>query len=119
MGRVESIDGTDWVGTAQTPKLSHAAPVETGQLSLAWTDGFEASIDLRSTLETSPSALVRSLLIPEVFIDFEVQDGGGAVRWINGVDFCADALRLEAETQAETPIADLDVRKGMVKEVMN
>lgn len=41
-----------------------------------------------------------TLRIPETFADFEIVDEGRALRWISGVDYCADALRIEADRQA-------------------
>jgi len=42
------------------------------------------------------------LTFREAFRDVAVIDDGRALQWINGVDFCADALRLKADEQDAT-----------------
>jgi hypothetical protein len=38
---------------------------------------------------------------PDVFRDVSLVSNGGGVEWANGVDFCAQALRLLSDEQIE------------------
>ena len=78
-------------------RLVGAEVLRANVLRTTWTDGAVRDVDLSPRMEGS--AFARMLAIPEVFRDFEVEEGGHGIRWINGIDFCADAVRTWADEQ--------------------
>ena len=66
-------------------------------LRLTWDDGEMRDVDLSPWL--TGSALLQMVAAPEVFRDFEIVHDGGGIAWVNGVDFCAQALRQLADRQ--------------------
>ena len=66
-------------------------------LRVTWSDGVTRDVDF-SHLGSKP-ATWRLTLVPEVFRDFEIEEGGHGIRWIHGFDQCADALRILADKQ--------------------
>ena len=75
-----------------------------GFLRLTWDDGTKRDVDVTNWLVGRP--LLEMLQVPEVFRDVSIVEGGGGLEWVNGVDFCADALRMRADSQFETMGAD-------------
>ena len=71
--------------------------LDPGFLRVTWQDGASFDLDLLDWLTGSP--MLEMLQIPEVFRDVTIEDGGWGLVWVNGVDFCSDALRLRAEEQ--------------------
>ncbi|MEM7644335.1 MAG: DUF2442 domain-containing protein [Pseudomonadota bacterium] len=68
-----------------------------GVLRVTWSDGVTRDVDF-SHLDAERASW-RLTLVPEVFRDFEIEEGGHGIRWINGFDQCADALRILADQQ--------------------
>lgn len=100
MGRVEpALGGGKVYDPEHDPRvrLTGAEVLRPGVLRTGWTDGAVRELDL--TPRMRGSAFKRMLSIPEVFRDFEVERGGHGIRWINGIDFCADAMRIWADEQ--------------------
>ncbi|MGR3434778.1 MAG: DUF2442 domain-containing protein [Shimia sp.] len=100
MGRVEpDLEREAYVEGRPVPKLAQAQSLRVGLLRLTWTDGVSRDVDVGHLFDHS-RALARMLSIPEVWSDFEIEEGGHGLRWINGVDLCSDALRLRGDAQA-------------------
>ena len=100
MGRVESSVGRDRVYDPSTDPRVRLLGVEVlraNVLRTSWTDGAVRDVDLSARMKES--AFLKMLAIPEVFRDFEVEEGGHGIRWVNGVDFCADAIRIWGDEQ--------------------
>ena len=100
MGRAEpALDRGSVYNPAKDPRvrLVGAEVLRPNVLRTTWTDGAVRDVDLASRMRGS--AFAKMLAIPEVFRDFEVEEGGHGIRWINGIDFCADAVRIWADEQ--------------------
>jgi hypothetical protein len=80
-------------------KVSAAFPVTPGILRLTWTDGVTREVDISSWMTRHP--LLKMLNDPDVFRDVSVISQGGGVEFGNGVDFCAQALRLLSDEQTQ------------------
>ena len=75
---------------------------EPGFLQITWDDGVTREVDITDWL--TGRALIEMLQIPEVFRDVKIIEGGGGLEWINGVDFCAQALRLYSDAQENSEL---------------
>jgi hypothetical protein len=68
-------------------------------VKLTFADGYEATLNFSRCIERGPA--VAPLKDPSLFKTAHPGSGGGSLEWIgpNGeeIDFCADALRMEAE----------------------
>ena len=68
-------------------------------VKLTYSDGFTAVLDFSEKISWGEAML--PLRDPEVFKTAHVGSGGASLEWIGPggeeIDFCADALRLEAE----------------------
>jgi len=68
-------------------------------VKLTYADGFTAIMDFSEKISWGDA--VQPLRDPELFKTAHVGSGGASLEWVapNGeeIDFCADALRLEAE----------------------
>jgi hypothetical protein len=80
--------------------IIHAKPVYPSKLAITWEDSFSQVIEVGHILCRHPT--LEMLNNREVFESMSVVYDGRAIEWANGADFCADALRLWAEEQAET-----------------
>ncbi len=78
---------------------------EPGFLHLTWDDGVMREVDITDWLTGRP--LLELLQVPEVFRDVQIVEGGGGLEWVNGVDFCAQSLRLHSDAQ-ENPDLKVD-----------
>ena len=100
MGRAEPVMGRERIYDPLTHprvRLLGAEVLRPNVLRTTWTDGAVRNVDLSDRMKGS--AFLKMLAIPEVFRDFEVDEGGHGIRWINGVDFCADAMRIWGDEQ--------------------
>ena len=100
MGRAEAVLGRGHVYDPLVDprvRLVGAEVLRPSVLRTTWTDGAVRDLDLSSRMKGS--AFRKMLAIPEVFRDFEIEEGGHGIRWINGIDFCADAMRIWADEQ--------------------
>ena len=78
-------------------RLRAAAVVGDGLLRVTWSDDVTRDVDF--SFLRDGKGLRHLTLVPEVFRDFEIEDGGHGIRWIHGFDQCADALRILADKQ--------------------
>ena len=66
-------------------------------LAVTFDDGVSREVDFSDIL--AKRGVWTTLLFKEAFRDVSVIHRGRAIQWINGVDFCADALRIKADEQ--------------------
>ena len=85
--------------------ITNVKPLDPGFLQITWDDGVSREVDVTDWLTGRP--LLELLQVPEVFCDVKIVEGGGGLEWANGVDFCAQALRLHSDTQ-ENPDLKVD-----------
>ncbi|MCL8385755.1 MULTISPECIES: DUF2442 domain-containing protein [Xanthobacter] len=75
---------------------------------LTYADGFSATLDFSEKFAWGEAT--RPLSDPAFFATAHVGSGGSSLEWIcpdgEEIDFCADALRLEAEALADRPAAE-------------
>jgi hypothetical protein len=75
---------------------------------LTYADGFVADLDFSEKLAWGD--VTRPLRDPALFATAHVGSGGSSLEWIgpNGeeIDFCVDALRMEAEARLNSPAAE-------------
>lgn len=81
--------------------------VEPGfRLVLTYEDGHQASVDMSDMLEGEALAFLKN---EQRFARVTIAHRGAAVLWVDDegdeIDFCADALRIKADTQAVSAIA--------------
>jgi Protein of unknown function (DUF2442) len=85
------------------PRIKSAEPVINGVLKLVFTDGYEGVVDLRPLI--AQGRILTWLQRPKNFRKVQIEEFGHHVFWINDegheIDFGADALRGDAEKQAE------------------
>ena len=79
-------------GLLNVLQVAVAAP---GVLRLTWNDGVTRDVDVSASPQRHP--LLKMLNIPEVFRDVEAINNGGGIGWLNGADFCAQALRIRSD----------------------
>ncbi len=77
--------------------ITDVQPGAPGFLRLTWDDDVSRDVDITDWLKGRP--LLELLQVPEVFRDVTIVEGGGGIEWANGVDFCAQALRLHSDAQ--------------------
>lgn len=63
-------------------------------LILTWEDGTTWVKDMRPLIETR--SLFAPLIKKDFFATVQIIDGGRAIAWADEIDYCADALWLEA-----------------------
>ena len=80
-------------------RIQTVTPVLTGMLRISWDDGVTRDVDVSAWMRRHP--LLEMLNDPDVFRDVSVVNNGGGVEWVNGADFCAQALRMLSDEQAE------------------
>lgn len=78
-------------------KITKVVPIEPGFLRLSWDDGVTRDVDVTDWLTRHPT--LEMLQSVEVFRDVSIVEGGGGIEWVNGADFCAQALRLHSDEQ--------------------
>jgi hypothetical protein len=87
----------------ELPRIVRAEPVIHGVLKLAFTDGYECVVDLRPII--GQGKIMAWLQAPQNFQKVQLDEFGHHVFWIDDkgqeIDFGADALRSDAEKQAE------------------
>ena len=85
------------------PRIVAAEPVIHGVLKLVFTDGYEGVVDLRPII--ARGRIFTWLQKPRNFQKVQLEEFGHHVFWIDDkgqeIDFGADALRRDAEKQAE------------------
>ena len=83
-------------------RIVSAEPVLLGVLKIAWDDGFEGIVDLRSIM--AKGEIFASIRDQEHFRDVQVESYGHSIFWgeegNEDVDFGCDRLREIAEQQA-------------------
>ena len=82
------------------PRLLRAVSVGVagpGRLRVVFDDGAERVVDLSARM--SASRWLRTLSEPATFETVEIINGGRAIQWITGADYCVDALRILADQQ--------------------
>jgi len=78
--------------TDKTRAIVGARPIGPASLSLTWSDGVEANLDLSETLKTSAFAALRD---PSAFAKVQLGDWGHSLEWPAGLEIGADTLWLE------------------------
>ena len=85
------------VHDAHDLKLVHLEPGEEPfSLKAAWSDEFQAVVDLSSLLKKKHFTPLQD---PALFSQATVADWGWTVRWPNGIEWGADNLRMLADQQ--------------------
>lgn len=82
---------------SRLPKLLSVKTPRPGVLDVVWSDGAHRRIDVTDRLKGHP--LVQELKDPDLFRKVEIDEFGAGVAWPNGVDFCADAMRIWGDEQ--------------------
>ena len=80
-------------------KVTDVSPIKTGTLRITWDDGVTRDVDVTGWM--TRHVLLEMLNDPAVFRDVSIVTGGGGVEFANGADFCAQALRLLSDEQAQ------------------
>jgi Protein of unknown function (DUF2442) len=62
------------------------------RLQLVYSDGSSIVIDFKPLI--AKGGVFSALADPDFFAQVSVGDRGRSIEWSNGVDFCADALRM-------------------------
>lgn len=78
-------------------RIVRADVLATPVLDVLFEDGARRDVDFTDIIGTSK--WFKMLAVPTTFETVEVVNNGRALRWITGVDFCADALRILADEQ--------------------
>ncbi len=71
--------------------------VTTPVLRVWFDDGAVRDVDFSDDI--ARSKWFRTLSVPTTFEDVEIIHDGRALQWVTGADYCADALRIVADTQ--------------------
>lgn len=92
---------TDW------PRLVLAVPIGGYRLRLTYSDGFSGEVDFAETV--AKGGIFSFLQDAERFKAVQVANHGSALLWIDDagdeIDFCADAQRMIAESNAVASMA--------------
>lgn len=80
-------------------RIKSVSPVATGMLLISWDDSVTRDVDVTPWM--ARHVLLEMLNDPAVFRDVSVVNNGGGLEWANGVDFCAQALRILSDEQVE------------------
>ena len=82
-------------------RLTHVAPRSGGILSLTWTDGFQADVDLNFLMDRGDLTVLRD---GDVFAGASLAEDGYVVSWPlrvgTPIEFSSDGLRVDAIDQA-------------------
>lgn len=79
-----------------------SANAETFRVKLRFTDGVVGEVDLSAIFE-HPKALAAEVVRGQLFAKCFVESGGLA--WPNGLEFCADALKMKLITKKRNKAA--------------
>lgn len=82
---------------SRLPKLLSVKSPRPGVLDVVWADGAHRRIDVSARLERH--LLMQELKDPALFAKVQIDEFGAGVTWPNGVDFCADAMRIWGDEQ--------------------
>ena len=90
------------------PKLVAAEPIRGYRLRLHYSDGFVGEVDFSETIVRG--GIFAFMGDPERFGTVQVAHNGSALLWVDDrgddIDFCADALRMQAETNTVKSMAE-------------
>ncbi len=75
--------------------ISHASAKPDYKLHLVYSDGTLVTVDFKPIIERG--GIFQPLVDPQFFSQVSVGDRGRYIEWPGGIDFCADALRLEGQ----------------------
>jgi hypothetical protein len=93
---------TDW------PRLTSAEPIGGYRLRLRYSDGFVGEVDFAETI--ARGGIFAFMGEAEKFKNVQVAHAGSALLWVDDqgddIDFCADALRMQAEVNAVKSMAE-------------
>jgi hypothetical protein len=78
-------------------RITAVSAQRVGTLRITWDDGVTRDVDVSDSMTRHP--LLKMLNDPDVFRDVSVTEGGSGIAFGNGVDFCAQALRLKSDEQ--------------------
>ena len=85
------------------PRVNDVKHLKDFELTVSFTDGTRATLDLRSRI-SGRGGIFEPLQDIDFFKQVRVDQEAGTLVWPNGVDFCPDVLYAEA---TGTPIAAL------------
>jgi hypothetical protein len=90
------------------PRLVSAEPIGGYRLRLRYSDGFVGEVDFSATV--ARSGIFAFMGDPDRFEKVQVAHAGSALLWVDDqgddIDFCADALRMQAEANAVKSMAE-------------
>lgn len=83
--------------TLTLQEICGAASERDGCIRIAFADGYTGVVDLNPLIRKG--GIFARLADPELFRRVEIGLGGRYLQWPGGIDLCADALRIKAETK--------------------
>jgi hypothetical protein len=93
---------------SEWPRLVSAEPIGGYKLRLHYSDGFVGEVDFSETVDRG--GIFAFLRNQERFKSMQIAHLGQALVWVDDegddVDFCADALRMQAEANAVKSMAE-------------
>ncbi len=88
--------------------ISQATAKPDYKLHLIYSDGERVTVDFKPIIERG--GIFQPLATPQFFSQVSIGERGRYIEWPGGIDFCADALRLEG--QLDLPAESSTLRAG-------